>query len=45
MYAKGGAAHPLAAASDAPGLGIDWDWDTIGAMRVDGASYDVRSAP
>jgi L-alanine-DL-glutamate epimerase-like enolase superfamily enzyme len=32
-----GAAFP----SSDPGLGIDWDWETIESMRVDGATYDL----
>lgn len=28
--------------SEAPGLGIDWDWERIAAMRVDGHTHIIR---
>lgn len=28
-------------ADDAPGLGIDWDWDAVAAMKIDGLDFAV----
>jgi L-alanine-DL-glutamate epimerase-like enolase superfamily enzyme len=28
--------------SDVPGLGIDWDWDAIEAMQIDGLNFTAQ---
>lgn len=40
MTIREGRAHP----SDAPGLGIAWDWDAIGAATVDGSHRVITEA-
>lgn len=39
MRVDKGMAHP----SDIPGLGIQWDWDSIRAHSVDGANHDIKA--
>ncbi len=34
----------MARPSDAPGLGIQWDWDSIRANSEEGASHDIRAS-
>ena len=36
--------HGKAIPSNAPGLGIDWDWDKIGHLRVEGTIHVIDRA-